>query len=165
VGESSSARTERELNQLRATIDADVRALQERVREDVDPRRLMRRNPVAVIGALGSVFAIGTITTVRSLAERRRRRSDKDVDALITRLGGRVKDLRGAARKRFRKQLREEIAEVEKAPKPQKLVMEAVAGALTAALTLVARRFASRLVADEDLPTTDSQATLRQQES
>ncbi len=165
MGESPSARTERELDRLRATIDADVRALEERVREDVDPRRLMRRNPVAVIGALGSVLAIGTVTTIRSLAERRRRRSDKDVDALIARLGGRVKDLRGAARKRFRKQLRAEMAVVEKAPKPQQMVMEAVAGALTAALALIARRFASRLVADEDLPTADPQATLRQQES
>jgi hypothetical protein len=166
VGESPSARTQRELDQLRATIDADLRALEERVREDVDPRRLMRRNPVAVIGALGSVLAIGTVTTVRSLAERRSRRSDKDVDALISRLGGRVKDLRGRARKRFRNQLREEIAEVEQAPKPQQIVTQAVAGALTATLTMLARRFASRLVADEDLAAaTDPQATLRQQES
>jgi hypothetical protein len=165
VGESPSARTERELGQLRSTIDADLRALEERVREDVDPRRLVRRNPVAVIGALGSVLAIGTLTTVRSFTERRRRRSDKDVDALISRMGGRVKDLRGAARKRFRKQLRDEITEVEKAPKPRQIVTQAVAGALTAALTMIARRFASRLVADEDLPTTDPEATLRQQES
>jgi len=161
VGESPSARTERELAQLRHTIDSDVRLLQERLREDVDPRRLAKRNPVAVFGGLASVLAVGVVTTMRSLAERRRRRSDTDIDALIARLGGRVDQLRGRARKRLRNQLRKEIKDVEKAPKPKQMIWESVSGAMTAALTLVAQRFASRLVADDDLPTDPIDTTAR----
>jgi hypothetical protein len=126
--------------------------LQDRVKEDADPRRLAKRNPVAVFGALGSVAAIGVVTTVRGLAERNRRRSDKDVDALIARLGGRVNKLRGRARERFRKQLREEIGEIEQKPTPLTIATNAISSAVTAGLTLLAQRFASRLVGDEDLP-------------
>lgn len=153
MGESPSARTERELGQLRHTIDSDLRMLQERLKEDADPRRLAQRNPVAVFGGLASVLAIGVVTTMRSLAERRRRRSDTDIDALIARLGGRVDQLRGRARKRLRGQLRREIGEIEQAPKPQQMIWQSLSGALTGALTLVAQRFASRLIADDDLPT------------
>jgi hypothetical protein len=163
VGEKPSARTDRELGELRSRIDADLRMLEERVREDIDPRRLARRNPIAVFGALGSVVAIGTVTTMRSLAERRRRRSDKDVDALIARLGGRIDQLRGRARKRLREQLRKEISEVEQQPKPKQMFWEAITAAVTSALTLVAQRFASRLVGDEELPeTVDTTATRRE---
>ena len=165
MGESPSARTERELAQLRHTIDSDVQLLQERLREDVDPRRLAKRNPLAVFGGLASVLAIGVVTTVRSLAERRRRRSDTDIDALIARLGGRVDKLRGRARKRLRSQLRQEIANVEQAPKPQQMIWESLGGALTAAFTLVAQRFASRLVADDDLPTEPIDTTARRANS
>jgi hypothetical protein len=139
----------------------DVLHLQERLREDVDPRRLAQRNPVAVFGGLASVVAIGVVTTMRSLAERRRRRSDTDIDALIARLGGRVDKLRGRARKRLRNQLRKEVADVEQPPKPQQMIMQSVSGALTAALTLVAQRFASRLIADDDLPTDPIDTTAR----
>ena len=38
---------------------------------------------------------------------------------------------------------------------------EAIAGALTSAFTLVAQRFASRLVGDEDLPTETIDTTAR----
>ena len=126
--------------------------LQERIKEDADPRRLARRNPIAVFGTIGSVLAIGAVTTVRSLKERGMVRSDKDIDALIARLGGRVNKLRGRARKRLRSQLREEMSEIEKPPTVQHMALESLSGALTAALTLFARRFASRLVADEELP-------------
>jgi type VI protein secretion system component VasF len=152
VGEGPSARTERELSALRSTIDSDLRQLEERIREDIDPRRLVRRNPLAVFGALGSVLAIGGVTTVRSLANRSMVRNDKDVDALISRLGGRVSKLRGGARKRFRKELRKEIDQLEKSPKVRRVALESIAAAVTAAFTLVAQRFASRLVADEELP-------------
>ena len=161
MGESPSARTDRELEALRSSIDSDVRMLQERLREDIDPRRLARRNPVAVFGAIGSVLAIGTVGTVRALSERGRRRSDKDIDALIARMGGRLDRLRGRARKRLREQLRKEIGEVEQPPKPQRMFYEAAAGALTSALTLVAQRFASRLVGDDDLPTDAIDTTAR----
>ena len=161
MGESPSARTDRELSALRSSIDSDIRLLQDRLREDVDPRRLVRRNPLAVFGALGTALAIGAVTTVRSLKSRSMVRSDKDVDALIARLGGRVSKLRGKARKRFRKELRKEIAKVEQAPKVQLMALESIAGAVTAALTLVAQRFASRLVADEELPTDTIDVTPR----
>src|SRR5439155_11379081 len=65
MGEVASARTDRELSELRATIDSDIRLLRERITEDVDPRRLARRNPLAVFGALASVIAIGGVTTMR----------------------------------------------------------------------------------------------------
>jgi len=152
LGESPSARTDRELGELRKEIDSDLRALEERLREDADPRRLVRRNPLAVFGTLATVIAIGGVTTVRSLSTRNLVRSDKDIDALIARLGGRVNKLRGPARKRLRKQLREEIGELDKGPKAQQMIWESAAAAITAALTLVTRRFASRLVADDELP-------------
>jgi hypothetical protein len=139
----------------------DVLQLQERLREDVDPRRLVKRNPVAVFGGLASVLAIGIVTTTRSIAERRRRRSDTDIDALIARLGGRVDKLRGRARSRLRNQLRKEVADVEQPPKPQQMIWQSVSAALTAALTLVAQRFAARLLADEDLPTEPIDTTAR----
>jgi hypothetical protein len=161
MGESASARTDRELSDLRRTIDSDIRLLKERIKEDADPRRLARRNPLAVFGALASVIAIGGVTTMRGLSERSRRRSDTDVDALIARLGGRIDKLRGRARKRLREQLRKEIGEVEQPPKPKQMFYEAIAGALTSAFTLIAQRFASRLVGDEDLPTETIDTTAR----
>jgi len=153
LGESPSARTERELADLRASLDVDLSELRTRIREDVDPRNLVRRQPAAVFGTLGSMLAIGVVAITRGVRERRIRRSDTDVDAVIARLGGRVDKLTGKARKRLRETLRNEIGEVEQGPKAQQAIFQAVSTAVTAALTLVARRFASRLVGDEDLPT------------
>ncbi len=161
MGESPSARTQRELEALRSSIDSDVQLLQDRLREDVDPRRLAKRNPVAVFGGLASLMAIGVVTTVRSLSERKSRRSDTDIDALIARLGGRMNQLRGRARKRLRSQLRDEIGDVQAAPKPQQMLIQSISGALTAAFTLVAQRFASRLVGDEELPSDPVETTAR----
>ena len=135
MGESPSARTDRELGELRRAIDADLRALEERLRQDADPRRLAKRNPLAVFGALGSVLAIGTVTTVRSLADRGRVRNDKDIDALIARLGGRVSKLRGPARKRLRKQLREEIGEIDQGPRARQMIWESAAAGGTVTFT------------------------------
>jgi hypothetical protein len=153
LGESPSARTERELADLRASLDVDLSELRTRIREDVDPRNLLRRQPAAVFGTLGSMLAIGGVAVARGVRERRIRRSDTDLDAVIARLGGRVDKLTGKARKRLRETLRSEIGEVEQGPKAQQAIFQAVSTAVTAALTLVARRFASRLVGDEDLPT------------
>jgi hypothetical protein len=134
-------------------LDVDLSELRTRIREDVDPRNLVRRQPAAVFGTLGSMLAIGAVAITRGVRERRIRRSDTDVDAVIARLGGRVDKLTGKARKRLRETLRKEIGEVEQGPKAQQAIFQAVSTAVTAALTLVARRFASRLVGDEDLPT------------
>jgi hypothetical protein len=151
LGESPSARTERELADLRASLDVDLSELRTRIREDVDPRNLVRRQPAAVVGTLGSVLAIGAVGIARGMRERRLRRSDTELDAIIARLGGRVDKLKGRARKRLRETLRKEIGEVEQGPKAQQALFTAVSTAVTSALTLVARRFASRLVGDEDL--------------
>ena len=152
MGESASARTERELADLRASINVDLSELQTRAREDLDPRRLVRRQPVAVLGTLGSLAAVAAVGVARGVRERRLRRSDTELDAVIARLGGRVDKLKGRARKRLRETLRNEIGEVEQGPRAQQALFTAVSTAVTAALTLVARRFAARLVGDEELP-------------
>ena len=152
MGESPSARTERELADLRASLDVDLRELQTRVREDIDPRRLARRQPVAVFGTLGSMVALAAVGAMRGMRERRLRRADTELDAVIARLGGRVDKLKGKARKRLRETLRREIGEVEQGPRAAQAAWNAATAAITAALTLVARRFASRLVGDEELP-------------
>jgi hypothetical protein len=41
------------------------------------------------------------------------------------------------------------------------MIWQSVSGALTAALTLIAQRFAARLIADEDLPTDPIDTTAR----
>ncbi len=152
MGESPSARTERELADLRANIDLDVRELRSRVREDIDPRNLARRQPLAVFGTAGSILALGAVRVARMMRERRLRRSDADLDEIIARLGGRVDRLKGKARKRLRESLRREIGEVDSAPHAREALWSAATAALTAVLTVIGRRFASRLVADEDLP-------------
>ncbi len=69
--------------------------------------------------------------------------------------------LRGPARKRLRKQLREEIGEIDQGPRARQMIWESAAAAITAALTLVTRRFASRLVADDELPPETIDTTAR----
>jgi hypothetical protein len=133
-------------------LDVDLSELRSRIRADIDPRNLVRRQPLAAFGTLGSVLAIGAVTVARGVRERRLRKADTELDAIIARLGGRVDRLTGRARKRLRETLRKEIAEVEQGPRVQQALWTSVGTALTAALTLVARRFASRLVVDEELP-------------
>lgn len=146
MGESPSARTERELARLRAEIDRDIDALVARVREDVDPRRLFLRQPLAVAGSALSVAAAAAIGLFG-----RTRRSKVDelkLDALVERLGGRLDKLKGDARKRFRKQLQKEMAEVEHSG-PKEVAWGAVAAGLTALATAVAQALGRRLLRDE----------------
>jgi hypothetical protein len=156
VGETASARTERELAELRGQIDTDVDYLLARVRDDADPRNLARRQPLAVFGTLGSLAAIVGIAFASRVKSFRRSRTEKELDQVIQRLGGRLDRLKGRARKRFREALKEEIAEVETGPRAKQMVWESATAALTAAATLFARRFVSRLTGDEELP--DSKA-------
>lgn len=152
MGESPSARTQRELADLRATIDRDVDAVIARVREDIDPRNLIRRQPLAVLGSTASVaVAAGLgILTKRRHAEAER----VTLDALAETVGGRLGKLKGDARKRFRKELQKELAEVEKTG-PKEALWAAVAAALTALATDVAQRLGNRILADEPGPDGD----------
>ena len=152
MGETASARTERELAALRGEIDTDVDYLLARIRNDVDPRNLARRQPLAVFGTLGSLTAIVGIAFASRVKSFRRSRTEKELDQIVERLGGRLDRLKGRARKRFRETLKNEIAEVETGPRAKQMVWESAAAALTAAATLFARRFVSRLTGDDELP-------------
>ncbi|HYU82496.1 MAG TPA: hypothetical protein VFA31_07140 [Candidatus Polarisedimenticolia bacterium] len=156
MGETASARTERELAELRGQIDADLDYLLARVRDDADPRNLARRQPVAVFGTLGSLAAIVGVALAARVKSFRKSRTEKELDQVIERLGGRLDRLKGRARRRFRETLKNEIAEVETGPRAKQMVWESATAALTAAATLFARRFVSRLTGDEELP--DSKA-------
>jgi hypothetical protein len=147
VGESPSARTQRELADLRRSIDRDADALLERVRYDVDPRNLVRRDPIAAAGTAASVALAATAGIVRR--RRESRKVEGQVDAVIERLGGRIDRLKGKARKTFRKQLRKEMAEVD-ATGPKEVAWGAAAAALTALGTTMARAFAQRFVGDDE---------------
>ena len=156
MGETASARTERELADLRGQMDADLDHLLARVRDDADPRNLARRQPIAVFGTLGSVAAIVGVALAARVKSFRRSRTEKELDQVIERLGGRLDRLKGRARKRFRETLKKEIEEVETGPRAKQMAWESATAALTAAATLLARRFVSRLTGDEEPP--DSKA-------
>jgi len=147
-----SARTERELSLLRGAIDADVTELRTRISRDVDPRRLARRQPVAFFGTLGSVIAVLGFAVASRVKSFRRSRTETELDQVIQRLGGRLDRLKGRTRKRFRESLRKEIGEVESGPRAKQMFWETATAALVSAATLLARRFASRMTADEELP-------------
>ena len=155
MGESPSARTERELNELRGAIDRDIDALIARARADLHPASLVRRQPAAVFGTLGSVAALGGAAVAKRVRDSRAKRPDTEIERIIHDLGGNLERLKGRARARFRDQLRAEISEVEK---PKRSAQEAAWGvglaALTAGATELARSFAGRFTADdpEDLP-------------
>jgi len=150
MGESSSARTQRELADLRRQIDDDVDALIERAKSDVDPRNLLRRQPVAALGALGSIAALAGVTIARKVRDVRRRTPDSEIERIVERLGGRIDRLKGRSRKRFREQLRNEVADVQDANRgPKAALWGAGMAAVTAAATTFAQRFAGRLAGDD----------------
>ena len=150
MGESPSARTERELADLRRKIDDDVDALIERAKTDVDPRNILRRQPVAAVGTLGSVAALAGVTIARKVRDARRRAPDSESERIAERLGGRVDRLKGRARKRFRESLRKEMADVQDEQRgPKEALWGAGMAALTAAATTLAQRFAGRLAGDD----------------
>jgi len=150
MGESPSARTERELADLRRQIDGDIDALIERAKSDVDPRNLFRRQPVAALGALGSVAALAGVTVAKRVREARRRTPDSEIERIAERLGGRVDRLKGRARKRFRESLRKEIADVQDERRgPKDALWGAAMTGLAAAATTFAQRFAGRLASND----------------
>ena len=150
MGESPSARTQRELADLRRQLDDDVDALIERAKSDLDPRNLLRRQPVAALGALGSVAALAGVTITKKVRDAKRRTPDTEIERIIDRLGGRVDRLKGRARKRFREQLRNEVADVQDTNRgPKEALWGAGMAAMTAAATTFAQRFAGRLAGDD----------------
>ncbi|MEK7285200.1 MAG: hypothetical protein AAB114_04975, partial [Chloroflexota bacterium] len=72
------------------------------MREDVDPRQLFQRQPVAVIGSAASLAVAAVVGLVTKLRKRSRRRPDREIDRIAEGFGGRVERLKGRARKRFR---------------------------------------------------------------
>ncbi len=153
MGESPAARTERELADLRRQIGDDVDALIARAKADVDPRNLVRRQPVASVGALGSIGALLAATVAKKIRDARARKPDTEIERVIENLGGRVDKLRGRARKRLREQLRGEMSDLADEKRgPKEAVWGAGMAAVTAAATVFARRFAGRLVADDRKP-------------
>ncbi len=149
MGESASARTQRELADLRGAIERDVDALLARARSDVDPRNLVRRQPLAVAGSLASVAAAAALGLMRRARESKRK--DRIVDALVDRFGGRIDKMKGRARKEFRKQLAKELAEVERTG-PREAAYGAVTAAIAALATTVAQGFGRKLLGDETTP-------------
>ena len=150
MGESPSARTQRELADLRRKLDDDVDALIERARSDLDPRNLVRRQPVAAFGTLGSVLALAGVTVASKVRNARRETPDSEIERIAERLGGRIDRLKGRARKRFREQLRDEIADVQDSKRgPKEALWGAGMAAVTAAATTFAQRFAGRLAGDD----------------
>lgn len=147
MGEDASDRTRRELAELRGQIDRDLDTLLERAREDADPRRLIRRQPLAFFGTLGSVGALAAAGIVRKA---RAKRPDEQLDHMIERLGGRVNKLKGKARKQLRSSLRKELDEVEKDRRnPKEFAFSAGVTAVSAIAAELARRFAARAMRDE----------------
>lgn len=150
MGESPSARTDQELKELRGSIDRDIDALLLRARGDLQPAALIRRQPVAVFGTLGSAAALAAASIAKRVHDRRQKRPDTEIERIIQNLGGNVEKLKGRARKRLREQLRAEVSEVEK---PKRSLQEAAWGvamaAITAGATEVARRMAGQLGADD----------------
>ena len=151
MGESASARTERELAALRGEIDADLARLRSRLRDDADPRRLARRQPLAVLGTVASLAAVVGVSLASRVRGARGGRAERDLDQIIQRAGGRLERLPRRVRKRFRESLRKEIREIETGPRVKRMFWESATAALTAAAALLARRFARRFVADEKL--------------
>ena len=146
MGESAAARTQRELTDLRAAIDRDIDALIAHARSDVDPRNLVRRAPVAVLGSLASVVT-ATVLGIRKRA-RGSKKAEATLDAMLERVGDRYDRLKGRTRRQFRKQLQKEMAEVE-GSSPRDMAIEVASGALTAMATTMATNFARRLLGDE----------------
>ncbi|MBI2325151.1 MAG: hypothetical protein HYU87_09360 [Chloroflexi bacterium] len=146
MGESTSARTQRELADLRGAIDRDVDALRARVRSDADPRNLLRRQPMAVAGSLASVAAAAALGIMRRAREAKR--TEGILDALMERFGGRIDKMKGKARKEFRKQLAKELAKVERTG-PREAAYGAVSAAIAALAATMGQGFGRKLLGDE----------------
>jgi hypothetical protein len=139
LGQSDSARTERELAELRGRIDTDIALLRDRIRSDLDVRDLARRRPVPVIGGLIALVALVGAALARRTVASRQERKLSDIDHVIERLGGRIDRMKKATRDRLRESLRKEIGEVETGDRVQRTFWAALASGLTALAVALAR--------------------------
>ena len=146
MGESTSARTQRELADLRGAIDRDVDALLARARSDVDPRNLVRRQPLAVAGSLASVAAAAAVGIMRRARESKR--TEGILDALLDRFGGRIDKMKGKTRTEFRKQLAKELTEVERTG-PRAAAYGAISAAIITLATTMAQGFGRKILGDD----------------
>jgi len=133
-----------------------------RVRDDADPRNLVRRQPAAVLGTLGSVATLAAAAIATRVRNARRRQPDTEIERVIERLGGRVDRLRGRARKRLREGIRTEMASAGDSKRgPKEALWGAGMAALTAAATTLAKGFAGRLSRDDAVPGVDREGSPR----
>ena len=148
MGESDSARTERELRALRGQIDTDISLLKERVRDDLDVREFAQRRPIPVIGGAAAAATVAIGLAARRVAEARRRRPMSEIDQVIHRLGGRVDRLKKKQRERLRDSIRKEIGEVEMGSKIERTVWEALTAGLVGLATALAQSSVRRFFAE-----------------
>lgn len=148
MGESDSARTERELKALRGQIDTDISLLKERIRDDLDVREFVRRRPVPVIGGVAAATAVGLGMIARRVAAARQRRPISDIDEVIHRLGGRVDKLKKKRRERLRESIRKEIGEVEMGTKVERTLWQAATAGLVALAAALAQSSVRRFFTD-----------------
>src|SRR5207302_602850 len=87
----------------------------------------------ALLLTIALVVGIALASRVKSF---RRSRTERELDQIVERLGGRLDRLKGRARKRFRETLKRESAEVETGPRAKQMIWESATAALTAAATL-----------------------------
>lgn len=152
MAESDSARTERELAELRGRIDTDLALLRDRIRSDLDVRELARRRPVPVVGGAIALVALVGAALVRRSATRRQERKLPDIDHVIERLGGRIDRMKKGARDRLRESIRKEIGEVETGDRAQRTVWAALASGLTALAVALARVSVQRFFGETPPP-------------
>lgn len=149
MGESASARTERDLIAVRGAIGDDIDALVARVKADADPRNLIRRQPAAVAGSLASLAGAAALGVLKR--SRDSKRKGQILDLLLDRFSGRIDRMKGDARKEFRKQLAKELSAVERTG-PKEAAYGAVSAAIAALMTTLAQGFGRKLLGDEASP-------------
>ncbi len=158
MGQNDSARTERELRALRGQIETDLAQLRERVREDLDPREFVRRNPVPVIGGAAAAATLVAAAIARRVSSARRRRPMTEIDDLIHRLGGRAEKMKRKQRQRLRESIRKEIGAVEMGAKLERTAWAAATAGLTAIATALAQWSARRFFREPPRPEDTAEA-------
>ena len=108
MAEKASLQTERELVALRRSLELDLSTLTRNAKADLDPRRWIRRSPVAAAGTLGSIGALILGTLARRGRGKKVKKGDEApavrdrmTDVALTAAGSIVTTLAARAAKRF----------------------------------------------------------------